>query len=64
MPYFFVPQISMQSAFYTSLVLSLSILFTQGVFLARISDERPMASGIQMILVGIATIIIVGLVAQ
>ena len=64
MPYFFVPQISMQSAFYTSLVLSLSILFTLGVFLARISDERPMASGIQMILVGIATIIIVGLVAQ
>jgi hypothetical protein len=35
-----------------------------GVFLARISDERPMASGIQMILVGIATIIIVCLVAQ
>jgi hypothetical protein len=30
MPYFFVPQISMQSAFYTSLVLSLSILFTLG----------------------------------
>jgi predicted membrane protein (TIGR00267 family) len=64
MPYFFVPQISMLSAFYASLVLSLAILFTLGVFLARISDERPIASGLQMILVGIVTIIIVGLVAQ
>ena len=63
-PYFFVPEISMQWAFYTSLVLGLAILFTLGVFLARISDERPLISGIQMILVGIATIIIVGLVAR
>jgi predicted membrane protein (TIGR00267 family) len=64
MPYFFVPEISMQWAFYASLVLGLAILFTLGIFLARISDESPLISGIQMILVGIATIIIVGLVAQ
>ena len=63
-PYFFVPDISMDWAFYASLVLGLAVLFTLGVFLARISDERPLISGIQMILVGIATIIIVGLVAR
>lgn len=64
MPYFLVPGISMELAFYLSLLLGLAILFTLGVFLARISDERPLVSGVQMILVGILTIIIVGLVAQ
>lgn len=64
MPYFFVPEISMQWAFYASLILGLAVLFTLGIFLAKISDERPVISGIQMILLGIATIIIVGLVAQ
>lgn len=64
MPYFFVPDISMYWAFYGSLILGLVVLFTLGVFLARISDEKPIVSGIQMIMVGIATIIIVSLVAQ
>ncbi len=63
-PYFFAADIGMQSAFYASLLLGLFVLFTLGIFLARISDEKPIASGIQMILVGIATIIIVTLVAQ
>ncbi|MGV8174983.1 MAG: VIT1/CCC1 transporter family protein [Methanothrix sp.] len=64
MPYFFVPEISMLWAFYSSLALGLLVLFTLGVFLARISDERPIISGIQMIMVGIVTILIVALVAQ
>ncbi len=64
MPYFFVPGISMQWAFYASLILGLAVLFTLGIFLARISDERPVVSGVQMIIVGIITIIIVGLVAK
>jgi predicted membrane protein (TIGR00267 family) len=64
MPFVFVPDISMLWAFYSSLGLGLAILFILGVFLARISDEKPIVSGIQMILVGIVTIIIVGLVAQ
>jgi predicted membrane protein (TIGR00267 family) len=64
MPYFFVPGISMLWAFYSSLALGLAVLFTLGVFLARISDERPVVSGIQMILVGLITIIIVSLVAR
>ena len=64
MPYFFVPDISMYWAFYGSLILGLVVLFTLGVFLARISDEKPIVSGIQMIMVGITTIIIVSLVAQ
>lgn len=63
-PYFFAAEIGIQSAFYASLLLGLAVLFTLGMFLARISDERPVSSGIQMILVGVATIIIVGLVAQ
>jgi len=64
MPYFFVPNISMSWAFYGSLILGLVVLFTLGVFLARISDEKPIISGIQMIAIGIITIIIVSLVAQ
>lgn len=63
MPYFLVPQISMDTAFYASLVLGLAILFSLGIFLARISDERLIISGMQMIMVGIITIIIVGLLA-
>ncbi len=63
MPYLFVPQISMDTAFYISLLLGLSELFTLGVFLARISDEKPFLSGIQMIIIGVLTIIIVSLLA-
>lgn len=63
MPYLFVPGISMNTAFYISLLLGLSELFTLGVFLARISDEKPLLSGIQMIIIGIITIIIVSLLA-
>ncbi len=63
MPYFFVPEFSMDTAFYTSLSLGLCELFTLGVFLARISDEKPLFSGIQMIIIGIITIIIVSLLA-
>ncbi|HSD57885.1 MAG TPA: VIT1/CCC1 transporter family protein [Methanotrichaceae archaeon] len=63
MPYFFVPGISMDTAFYISLSLGLTELFTLGVFLARISDEKPLLSGIQMIIIGVITIIIVSLLA-
>ncbi|MDM7913504.1 MAG: VIT1/CCC1 transporter family protein [Methanotrichaceae archaeon] len=63
MPYFLVPRISMDTAFYISLSLGLFELFTLGVFLARISDEKPILSGIQMIIIGIITIIIVSLLA-
>ncbi|VVB72605.1 VIT family protein [uncultured archaeon] len=63
-PYFFVPAISMQMALYGSLLLGLVVLFTLGIFLARISDEREISSGIQMIIVGIFTIIIVGILSR
>jgi len=63
MPYIFVPKIGMDTAFYISLSLGLAILFTLGVFLARISDERPLLSGMQMIIIGIITIVIVSLLA-
>jgi predicted membrane protein (TIGR00267 family) len=63
MPYFLVPRISMDTAFYVSLFLGLAVLFTLGLFLARISDERPIISGIQMIVIGIITIVIVSLLA-
>ncbi len=64
MPYLMVPRISMDSAFFASLILGLAVLFILGIFLARISDERPAVSGLQMIVVGIITIIIVGLLAR
>jgi predicted membrane protein (TIGR00267 family) len=63
MPYFLVPKISMDFAFYISLALGLVVLFSLGIFLARISDERPIISGLQMILVGVVTIVVVGLLA-
>ncbi len=63
MPYFLVPGISIDAAFHASLILGLLVLFSLGIFLARISDERPIISGLQMIIVGIITIIIVGLLA-
>ncbi len=63
-PYLIVPRISMDSAFFASLILGLAVLFILGIFLARISDERPAVSGLQMIVVGIITIIIVGLLAR
>ncbi|RQW79116.1 MAG: hypothetical protein EHM14_09795 [Methanothrix sp.] len=63
MPYFLVPQISMDTAFYASLGLGLAVLFSLGIFLAKISDERLILSGVQMIMVGIVTIIIVSLLA-
>jgi predicted membrane protein (TIGR00267 family) len=63
MPYLFVPRISMDTAFYASLFLGLCVLFTLGLFLARISDERPVVSGIQMIIIGLITIAIVSLLA-
>jgi predicted membrane protein (TIGR00267 family) len=64
MPYFFVPAISLQMALYASLLLGLALLFTLGIFLARISDEREISSGIQMIIVGLFTIMIVGLLSR
>jgi len=63
MPYLMVPAISMDTAFYSSLVLGLAILFALGIFLARISDERPIISGLQMIVVGVITIVVVSLLA-
>ena len=63
-PYLFVPKIEMDTAFYISLFLGLAVLFSLGVFLARISDERPLISGVQMIIIGIITIVIVSLLSM
>ena len=63
-PYLMVPGIRMRSAFFASFILALAVLFILGVFPARISDDRPAVSGLQMIVVGITTIIIVGLLAR
>jgi predicted membrane protein (TIGR00267 family) len=66
MPYFLLPilGLTIDTAFYASLLVGLAVLFVLGTFLARVSDERPVFSGIQMILVGIVTIIIVGLLSR
>lgn len=63
-PFLLVPAIDIDTAFYTSLSLSLIILFVLGIFLARISDERPIITGLQMILVGVVTIVLVSLVSS
>lgn len=63
LPYFFVPRIDMEAAFRASLGLGLLCLFILGLFLARISHERMIVSGIRLILVGLLTIAIVSLVS-
>ncbi len=63
LPYFFVPRIDMEAAFLASLGLGLLCLFVLGLFLARISHERMIVSGMRMILVGLLTIGIVSLVS-
>lgn len=61
-PFFAVPLISMSVAAMLSLALGLVVLFLLGIFLARISEEVALISGLKMLLVGILTIIIVSLV--
>jgi predicted membrane protein (TIGR00267 family) len=63
LPYFFVPRIDMEAALLASLGLGLLCLFVLGLFLARISHERMIVSGMRMILVGLLTIGIVSLVS-
>ncbi len=63
LPYLLVPRIDMEAAFIASLGLGLGCLFVLGLFLAKISHERMITSGIRMILVGLLTIGIVSLVS-
>lgn len=60
-PFFMVPLISMSAAAMLSLALGLILLFLLGIFLARISEEVALISGLKMLLVGVLTIIIVSL---
>lgn len=63
-PFLMVPMISMSTAAVLSLALGLVVLFLLGLFLARISEEVALISGLKMLLVGVLTIIIVGLVVS
>ncbi|MCX8207175.1 MAG: VIT1/CCC1 transporter family protein [Methanothrix sp.] len=60
-PFFVVPLISMSAAAMMSLALGLVVLFLLGLFLARISEEVALISGLKMLLVGVITIVIVSL---
>lgn len=60
-PFFMVPLISMSAAAMMSLTLGLVVLFLLGLFLAKISEEVALISGLKMLLVGVLTIIIVSL---
>jgi predicted membrane protein (TIGR00267 family) len=62
-PYLFVPRIDIEAAFMASLGLGLGCLFVLGLFLAKISHERMITSGIRLILVGLLTIAIVSFVS-
>ncbi|MCQ8903966.1 MAG: VIT1/CCC1 transporter family protein [Methanothrix sp.] len=63
-PFLLVPMISMSTAAVLSLALGLVVLFLLGLFLARISEEVALISGLKMLLVGVLTIIIVRLVVS
>jgi len=56
-PFFLVSfgLISSEIAFYSAIVLTLSILTLLGVYLAKISDESMIKYGIQMLVVGLIT---------
>ncbi|NYT02574.1 MAG: hypothetical protein GKC10_07445 [Methanosarcinales archaeon] len=59
LPYLLVPAISMDMAFYTSIVSGLGVLFLLGTFLAKISEENLIRAGMQMVAVGLVTIVVV-----
>lgn len=64
-PFFFAAAnlITIQIAFYSCLVLTLLTLLLLGVYLARISEESMFRFGVQMIAVGIITMLLTSAVA-
>jgi len=56
-PFFIVPYgiITSETAFYTTIFLTLLILTILGIYLAKISDESMIKYGIQMLAVGMVT---------
>lgn len=50
--------ISVQIAFYSSIIITLLILLSLGAYLAKISDESMLRYGLEMLFVGIITVII------
>jgi len=59
LPYLLVPSISMEAAFYASIASGLAVLFLLGTFLAKISEENLIRAGMQMVAVGLITIVVV-----
>jgi predicted membrane protein (TIGR00267 family) len=51
--------ISLQKAFYFSIVTIISLLFVMGAFLGKISKENFISSGVKMALIGAATAILI-----
>ncbi len=47
--------ISIESAFQASVLITASVLFLLGTYLAKISDENMMKYGVQMLMVGVIT---------
>jgi predicted membrane protein (TIGR00267 family) len=56
-PFFIVPSgfITVDTAFFTTIFLTLLLLTLLGVYLAKISDESMIRYGIQMLMVGMVT---------
>lgn len=55
----FLLKIPVISAYYTSFVISFSLLFLLGIFLGKVSKENIILSGIKMILIGaVCTVIL------
>ncbi|HOT06450.1 MAG: VIT family protein [Methanosaeta sp. PtaB.Bin039] len=63
-PFLLVPPLSLDTAFYISLAAGLAILFLLGIFLARISEEQAVRSGLRMLVVGLVTILVVSLMVS
>ncbi len=64
-PFFFVclGSIDMRFAFFSSLILTLIILSSLGVYLARVTEESMLRHGLKMLVVGLVTALLCSLVA-
>jgi len=60
-PFFFTLLISSTTAFYISIGLALTCLFSLGIFLGKISEEKIFLSGFKMLIIGTIAILLTSL---
>lgn len=64
LPYALMPSSIIVDPFYASIALAFVLLFVMGAYLAKISEDRMILSGLKMIMVGVITIVAVNLLVD